>query len=208
MRIVQFVKKLNNTELGKGGTHDTYVLVPNELDLSEIFPQKGQTVVFTDRDTRERVAVRITISREKRIVGLGQYYRSKELCAGDEIIFEKRTLQGQDAFFVSVKQNVDSLVFQKSRHGFELLTPERLFRFLREAEAAGAQVEIPFLGARKKRNDSPEDTEYYDIIINGESILDRYSAKEIGELRVHCGEIRLPELGSWKKYVTETEGFR
>ncbi len=208
MRIVQFVKKLNNTELGKGGTHDTYVLVPNELDLSDIFPKKGQTVVFTDRATEGLVAARITIGREKRIVGLGQYYRAKGLSAGDEIIFEKRTLLGQDTFFVSVRQNVDRLVFQKSRHGFELLTPERLFRFLKEAEAAGAQVEIPFLGAKKKRNDSPEDTEYYDILIEGASILTLYSAKEIGEIWVHGGAVRRSEFGSWKKYVTETEGPR
>lgn len=30
MKVVQVIKKLNNTELGKGGTHDSYVLVPNE----------------------------------------------------------------------------------------------------------------------------------------------------------------------------------
>lgn len=208
MRSVQFVKKLNNTELGKGGTHDTYVLVPNELDLSDIFPKKGQTVVFTDRSTQETVAVRNTIGREKRIVGLGQYYRSKALSAGDEIIFERRTLLGRDEFFVSVRQNIDRLVFQKSRHGFEILTPERLFRFQKEAEAAGAQVEIPFLGAKKKRNDSPEDTEYYDILIEGESILTFYSGKEIGEMWVQGGEIRLSEFSGWKKYVTETEGRR
>ena len=37
MKIVQMIKKLNNTELGKGGTHDTYVLVPNDLDISDVF---------------------------------------------------------------------------------------------------------------------------------------------------------------------------
>ena len=47
MKIVQLIKKLNNTELGKGGTHDYYVLVPAELDISDIFPAPDVPVRFT-----------------------------------------------------------------------------------------------------------------------------------------------------------------
>ena len=81
MKIVQLIKKLNNTELGKGGTHDYYVLVPAELDISDIFPAPDVPVRFTDKHTFERVVARNTVSREKRIVGLGQYYRAKGLSA-------------------------------------------------------------------------------------------------------------------------------
>ena len=76
MKLVQFVKQLNNTELGKGGTHDTYVLIPNELDITDIFTKANEPIEFRDLDNNEAVVVRNTVGREKRIVGLGQYYRS------------------------------------------------------------------------------------------------------------------------------------
>ena len=71
MKIVQLIKQLNNTELGKGGTHDTYVLVPNELDITPIFEQPDVVYEFTDPLSSEKVKVRNTVGREKRIVGLG-----------------------------------------------------------------------------------------------------------------------------------------
>lgn len=43
------IKKLNNTELGKGGTHDTYVLVPNDLDISDVFDTPGAVIDFVDK---------------------------------------------------------------------------------------------------------------------------------------------------------------
>lgn len=35
VKVVQVIKKLNNTELGKGGTHDTYVLIPQNHEMSD-----------------------------------------------------------------------------------------------------------------------------------------------------------------------------
>ena len=46
-------------------------------------------------DNNEAVVVRNTVGREKRIVGLGQYYRSKDLSAGDEIVYERRVVNGE-----------------------------------------------------------------------------------------------------------------
>ena len=61
MRIVQLVKQLNNTELGKGGTHDTYVLIPNDLDISDVFQQVNEPIEFIDAISQERVTVRNTV---------------------------------------------------------------------------------------------------------------------------------------------------
>lgn len=33
MKIIQFIKTLNNTELGKGTTHETYILIPKKPRL-------------------------------------------------------------------------------------------------------------------------------------------------------------------------------
>ena len=37
MKITQFIKQLNGTEVGEGNTNDCYVAVPSAVDLSEIF---------------------------------------------------------------------------------------------------------------------------------------------------------------------------
>lgn len=205
MKIVQILKKLNNTELGKGGTHDSYVMVPAELDVSDIFPAPDVSVRFTDKHTLERVVARNTVGREKRIVGLGQYYRSKGLSAGDEIAFEKRSWPGHEEHYVSVKQNRDILVFQKYTYGFEILAPERLPVFRMAGENARQKVEILFLGEERKRRDSPETTEFYDIRLDGESLLGAYAAKEIGELRIEDSQVRISEFYVWKKYVFQEE---
>ena len=39
MKCIQLIKQVNNTELGKGGTHETYILVPQEVDVSEFIEQ-------------------------------------------------------------------------------------------------------------------------------------------------------------------------
>ena len=35
MKIQQFIKSLNNTEIGKGGTHECYVLVSKKVENIE-----------------------------------------------------------------------------------------------------------------------------------------------------------------------------
>lgn len=205
MKVVQIIKKLNNTELGKGGTHDTYVLIPNNLNVSDIFDEPDKPVEFIDQETLETITVRNTVRREKRIVGLGQYYRSKDLSAGDEIIFEKREFEEKTEFFVSVKKNINSLVFQKSRYGFDILTPERIKNFESISIALDKKVEVNFLKAAKKRNDSPDTTNYYDILISGKSILPSYSGKELGEIQISGNKVQVFEFYGWKKYVFETE---
>jgi ASC-1-like (ASCH) protein len=199
------VKQLNNTELGKAGTNDTYVLVPNKLDISDIFINVNEPVEFHDTETMEPVIARNTVRREKRIVGLGQYYRSKKLSAGDEIVFERRTGNGIAEYRVSVIRHYDMLVFQKSKSGIEILTPERL----NMAKSWGSQSEdtirIDFLEAKKKRNDSPDTTDYYDISVNGTSLMDFYSGKDTGFIYLEENKIKISSFYGWKKYILETE---
>ena len=74
VKVVQVIKKLNNTELGKGGTHDTYVLIPQNLDISDLFPIVNEQISFINKENGKIVNLRHTSGREKRIVGLGPYY--------------------------------------------------------------------------------------------------------------------------------------
>ena len=55
LKVVQVIKKLNNTELGKGGTHDTYVLIPQNLDISDLFPIVNEQISFINKENGEIV---------------------------------------------------------------------------------------------------------------------------------------------------------
>lgn len=205
MKIVQMIKKLNNTELGKGGTHDTYVLVPNDLDISDIFDTPGAVIDFVDKQRGNHVGLRNTVGREKRIVGLGQYYRENDLSAGDEIVFERVESGDNIRYFITIQKYDESLVVQKSKYGFEILTPERLAYFNEICQNAGALVEINFVTAEKKRNDSPEETNFYDILVNGTRLLSSCGGKEIKELYLSGRNLRVTSFYGWKKYAYEME---
>ena len=98
MEVVQVIKKLNNTELGKGGTHESYIQVPQELEISDIFPEANMVKNFIYKQTKDIYNIRLTDSREKRIVGLGDFYRNNDVCAGDEVVLEKHTTEKETIY--------------------------------------------------------------------------------------------------------------
>lgn len=199
MDIIRFEKKLNNTELGKGMTHDTYVLVPTDVDVTDIFETPGAEVPFVDINSGDTVILRNTVAREKRIVGLGEYYRSKNLFAGDEVIFEKRITAESEAFFINVKKYDEVVVVQKYKSGFEILTPERWNLLELWHNALNDAFSVVLKERKKKRTDSPEETNFYDICINGSSILDMYKTKEMLVLSWDDDVVGVHNFCNWKK---------
>jgi hypothetical protein len=77
------------------------------------------------------------------------------------------------------------------------------------AKSWGSQSEdtirIDFLEAKKKRNDSPDTTDYYDISVNGTSLMDSYSGKDTGFIYLEENKIKISSFYGWKKYILETE---
>ena len=205
MKIVQLIKQLNNTELGKGGTHDTYVLVPNELDITPIFEQPGVVYEFIDPISQEQVKVRNTVGREKRIVGLGQYYRNQDLSAGDSVVFERR-IDGENNYLsIHTIKLRNSIVFQKIKDGFEILTPDRMQLAQNWGAGLAEKFEIVFSESIKKRNDSPITTDIYRISIGGMGITDEFSAKEIGIVDLTGDKAIVRRFYGWKIIQAEEE---
>lgn len=205
MKSVQITKQLNNTELGKSGTHDTYILVPQTLDISDIFPEKDVVYEFIDRETGDAVPIRHTIGREKRIVGLGPYYAAKQLCAGDKIILECRTVNGFSNRIIDYAQRLNTLVVQKYSPGFELLTPERKELISDDVSVEGKQLRIDYLISKKKRQDSPEETDYYDVKVGDRSISGDYSTKEYAVISIDRNQTQIERFCAWTKALIETE---
>ena len=209
MEVIQVIKKLNNTELGKGGTHDTYVLVPQNMDISDFFPVVNEQIGFINKMNGEIVNVRHTLGREKRIVGLGPFYTKYDVCAGDEIIFERQIIGEESQYFINLKKRSNTVVFQKQKNGFEVLTKERINLIGSEVRVISGKIEqqlqVKFICSEKKRQDSPELTDFYDILIGEESLFNSFSGKEILEIEISSNKAQLKRFCAWKKYKFKVE---
>ena len=206
MKCIQLIKQVNNTELGKGGTHEYYILVPQDVDVSDLFETIGQTYTFTDKHSHKEYNIRLTSAREKRIVGMGPFYRDNDLQAGDKVLVERILLQdGTSKYALSFRRSTDTVYFQKVKDYFEVLTPERLESVLDVEwnDDNGSLIKVHYHGEIMKRADSPSPTKVYTIILDNEEIRKNFQSGDIIGLRLQNGYVKLVGFNPWKKYITE-----
>lgn len=204
MYSVFLTKKLNNTELGKSGIHETYIYIPSNLDITDLFPENNIKKKCYCSQTNKSYDVRLTQDREKRIVGLGPVYSDLNVAAGDEVTIERR-VGNNEQYFISIKQSTNSIVVQKLKHGFEVLTPERLSLLAEDSTIILDNEPLPFslqfVEAIKKRADSKVATELYDIQIAGRSIAGDYSSATLIEIIVNEKSVEMQKFYGWKKII-------
>lgn len=192
MKIQQFIKSLNNTEIGKGGTHECYVLVSKKVEnIVNVFDAANLQPTFINLKNGGTVdSVHITSGREFRINGLGDFYRSNNVNAGDEIVFERRDNGAKTEFFINLNTKKDTIIFQKNSRGFEVLNSDRLDQLISDNSYQGevnyksrsGLIVIEFKESAKKRSDSPDETDFYSISFNGRDILNDLKSNEYLEL--------------------------
>lgn len=211
MKVIQILKKLNNTELGKSGTHEFYVQVPQNLDISDLFPDVDVIKDFIYKKTGKVYHIRCTIGREKRIVGLGDFYRDNDVCAGDEVVLERHIVDEDSSYYIDLNKRQDILMIQRCKKGFELLNAERknLITSSTQVYVDGdfKDIIIEFISSEKKRDDSPITTDIYDVKVDGFTIVKDYSGKEMVEIQASPKEDRafVNRICAWKKYLFEME---
>ena len=216
MRIQQFIKKLNNTELGKGNAHETYVSVPKKSDVRLIFNPEN---LFEDINLKIYDLVSMSYldnirygfkkaNKEWRITGLGKYYRDNEVNAGDEIVFERQDDGTKTEFFINLKTKENIIIFQKNSRGFEVLNSDRLDllmtanRYQDKVSYNGSSCLsiIEFKESAKKRADSPDETDWYSISFNGQDILNDLKSNEYLELSNSVTNKFLKKIVVWQSY--------
>lgn len=204
MEVIQLVKKLNNTEVGKSGMHDKYVLIPKNLEVSDIFPIAGEHIDLLDKQSGDIMNVYYKVDGEKRVYGMSSFYSLYDLQAGDAVVFERQITGEESQYFINHIKNDNTILFQKMKYGFEILNPERQALITPDAvtktAARSEKVEVLFNGTEKKRRDSPKETESYDVRVGGRSIGGDYSRKEILEMTVYGDKTVLKKFVPWKKY--------
>ena len=212
MKVVQIIKKLNNTELGKSGTHEFYVQVPQDLIIEDFLPQAEDVKSFIYKRTGKVYHIRFTIGREKRIVGLGDFYRDNDVCAGDEVVLERHLDEdGESTYYIDLNKRNDILMIQRCKRGFELLNEERKNLVSSDVQVyvSGEMkpITVEFIGPVKKREDSPNTTDIYDVKLDGTSIVSDYGGKEMVEIQVDhsANKAFVNRICAWKKYIFEME---
>ena len=201
-----FIKKLNNTELGKGGTHDCYILVPVDLDLLDIFNAPDNEIDFEDKDSKQKYPIRLQeYTNETRIPGFGNYYRDKSLEAGDEIVLRKVSNHGKVKFELSVNKFENCIVLSKRKYGFIVLNENRIQLIDDSVMFNGERIELKFAERRKARSDSPEETNYYNLLVGGMNIGNQYAHNDVIEIVVNGVDSYIARPCLWKKYIISSE---
>jgi hypothetical protein len=209
MEIQQFIKTLNNTEIGKGGTHECYVLVSKKVkNISKLFEGDLRPTFINLKNGGTFDDVHITKGSEFRINGLGDFYRANKVNAGDEILFEKRKNGDEIKYYLNIKNKSNIIVFQKNSKGFDVLNIDRLVpKLINEKFETNVlykgnvgKLEIKFKDSIKKRSDSPIKTDFYSLSINGKDILNNLKNNEYIELIESENINRLKKIVVWKTY--------
>jgi hypothetical protein len=210
MRVQQFIKSLNNTEIGKGGTHECYVLVSKKVkNIGSIFDARNFQPTFVNLKNGGTVnSIHVTSGREFRINGLGDFYRNNNVNAGDEIVFERRDDGTKTEFFINLNIKENTIIFQKNTRGFEVLNLDRLEQLISCNNYQGevnyngnsGLLVIEFKESAKKRSDSPVETDFYSISFNDRDILNDLKNNQYLELSNSASNKILKKILVWQSY--------
>ena len=175
-RITQYIHRPNATEIGLGNTHECYMLVGTDVDMSDIFPL-GTDVSIHDAISSKEYTLKSSNVREFRINQMGDIYRDYNVTSGDEILISHIMKNGfsELCFTVNKLNRVVLFVKNETKNGetkrvAEIVNIDRLKPFekgLKNYEInvynRGKQdlLKISFDGAKAKREDSPNLTDYY-----------------------------------------------
>ena len=177
VRIQQYSHRPNATELGKAKTHETYMLVSTDIDLSDMFPD-GVSVKVNGGKSDEVFVLKAAKGKEYRINQLGELYRHYDVQPGDELLFTKVQNSTKSQIFVNVTK-YNGVFFSVTKNGSEIFNIQRLesffvsdgkYELIAQYEGKDVHVSIVFDSKKKKRSDSPEETEFYNVIVDGKQL--------------------------------------
>lgn len=176
MVIRQYVHQLNNSELGRTGTNETYVSFPRALVPRIDFISEG-TVKTTFK--RNRVLYELKFKRydngEFRLTGLGELYRVANVDAGDLVILEK----SENLFYIDFIHRKNLIVFgSQGQDRFECRNEDRLAPVIGKkmtcfVNGKSSIAEITSKGSVRPRRDSPREVNLFEIQVDGAIVSGR-----------------------------------
>ena len=201
MIITQFVKQLNNTEVGDESTNDSYAAIPKPvkdilkglcpLDRKLSVTDIPSGLVYNGGNIR-LVDTGPSNNNQIRISGLGAYF-NKSVSAGDKFIFEIHSENEENKYFIGLEKRSHVIMFQRYTgkcDGMDILNLDRfkinytkgVFPMRTFYQGKEKDVEVIFIYDKKKKVTSPDKTAFYDIKADGYSILSDFDYQDYGEL--------------------------
>lgn len=120
------IKRVNATEVGQTGTHDTYLLLLSGVQVwNNIFPTTG---TFSAIDKRNGRVFELSFTQprsESRINRMGAFYRSHDITSGDIVIIEIYQTVNEIVYYIDFINNSSSkITLKSSRDNFELYSSD------------------------------------------------------------------------------------
>lgn len=179
-----YIKSLNATEAGESNTNDSYILIPKMFNASDFFGlSSGNKLHFeaVDPETGTKYNLRYEVTsntKEQRIYMLGIFCRAKNLHAGDTISIEKLTLNNSTSFIIRYRQQKKIVLLQKIKGDYLIERNDigdtlfnQTFHFTRNGEQVDFSLSYKYHG--KKRNDSPDEYDFYEVLlVSGQKLSD------------------------------------
>lgn len=202
INITQYTHFPNTTELGKGNTHECYLLIKRDHDLSNLFPP-GEEIAVTEISTQKKYYFKSAQGNEFRINQLGVLYRDFDVRFGDAVTITN--LGGdKDKTYVNITK-YNRVVLYVTGKGVEILNEERLkayeqkgasrnYRLNVNVDGEQNVLQISFSAALPKRADSPSTTDFYKAELNGSNLSNGTYALTLG----NENELRILEKSSLK----------
>lgn len=201
MKIQSFVKRLNATELGLGATHDAFIAIPSEIDLSVMFENQKVIYPFNQysggvyNSTNSKLKyVQTGQNNQERISGLGEFYAETDAKVGDEFIIEKIEDSSMSIKYYIDLYHRNVIVFQVNKIEGMLcvdILPNDIigkyavgldYKFDITLDGQLHSLSVKFLKEAKKKKTSPEMTKFYDLLLDSRSIVSNYRYQEYIEL--------------------------
>jgi hypothetical protein len=151
------------------------MLVGTDIDMSDIFPP-GEDVLVHDTVSQKEYTLKSSNYREFRINQMGEIYRDYKVAPGDEIVINQIKKNDCSDISFTVK-NYHRVVLLVRKGVAEITNIERLKPYEKDINKYEVNIydrgkqdilQISFNGAKQKRADSPNTTDYYNVNINGE----------------------------------------
>lgn len=174
IKIHQYKHYPNTTELGQGNTHETYLLVSKSIDLGNMFPP-GEEVIVHDVSGGKDYILKSASGREFRINQMGEIYRDYTVRFGDEITLtlvdngNKKTVYLGVRTFKGVVLRVDAKGVELfNTENFENFDSTKTFASSVQEQGLNKELRISFSERKKKRTDSPTETDFYEARLDGQ----------------------------------------
>lgn len=180
MKVEQFIRKLNNTELNNQNTNDAYVRISKdiqeEVPLDFFSELDSRNIKVIDKKTKLNVDNWVRYqhypsNNEYRVVNLSSIYKSYEASSGDFVYIEKIQMDSSTHYEIYMKTYPKvCLKYSKSNNAFEILNEAEVRQMgvlnqdlILNYEGKEMRSKIQFALSKKKRTDSPTESRFYTI---------------------------------------------